>query len=249
VDHAERARLLGQALEWAIKHHAEASQPAPIIEEAVARVSAFRSEVTKESDRAVMIIAAIVLDAALEDLLKAAVLPARKKGKDGLFGSFRPLGSLSARIEAAYRLGLITEPVRRSLNLIREIRNWVAHNLPQADFGEVDKAGRVQQLVDWLGLESVFSRHESSDRTARQDFEFCVGALLLELGIETSHTTAPAHRSERGRLVGLLAGDRSSVLAFLEKLQAYVAEHMEESPRAEDTDPGTAGPDPERSEH
>ena len=127
---------------------------------------------------------------------------------------------------------------------MRDSRNWVAHNIDRATFDAEVKSGRVTQLVEWLGLESMLSRIESINSSARNEFTACVGLLLLELGIETAKATPPHHRSDRGRLFGVLAGDRDSLLSFVEGL-ASLAATMKDSPQGGgDTDPGATGPDP-----
>jgi DNA-binding MltR family transcriptional regulator len=45
-----------------------------------------------------------------------------------------PLSSFSARIKASYCLGLITKEEKESLEIIRKIRNMIAHDLTNSDF-------------------------------------------------------------------------------------------------------------------
>jgi DNA-binding MltR family transcriptional regulator len=67
------------------------------------------------------------LNRRLEILLKTFLIHDRKM-VDRLFKEFGPLGSLRSRIEMAAALGLISDVERYDLNLIRAIRNHLAHH-------------------------------------------------------------------------------------------------------------------------
>jgi tetratricopeptide (TPR) repeat protein len=89
-------------------------------------------EVFKESDRAAGVLVGAEIDAQLERLLIHTLLPPIKKKKndqDTLFKYPGPISTFSARIELAYRLGLISDVFRHDLNIIRDIRNKFAHGL------------------------------------------------------------------------------------------------------------------------
>jgi hypothetical protein len=106
----------------------------------------FENEAKTESERAVAIISVSVLDEALTGLLKAALLPC-STGTDALFdGAYAPLGSFSAKIEFACRLGLISAGVAQSLHLIRKIRNDFAHDIGSCSFEQASVRGRVREL-------------------------------------------------------------------------------------------------------
>jgi len=99
-----------------------------------------------ESDRACVILAATLLDAALETLLKACLSPSIS-GTDSLFdGSNAPLGTFSARIDLSYRLGLISPQLTRDLHLIRRIRNDFAHNVAGCSFDDTSVRDRILEL-------------------------------------------------------------------------------------------------------
>jgi hypothetical protein len=97
-----------------------------------ARFEKFAQEFHAESDRAAVILGAAKLDELLRELLEKCFLP--KVGDyDELLGDEggeRPLSALSARINAAYRLGLISADFTRSLHRVRKIRNRFAHRVP-----------------------------------------------------------------------------------------------------------------------
>jgi mannitol operon repressor len=83
-------------------------------------------EFATESDRAAALVAAALLDANLEQLLRM-FLVADEAEAELLLGS--NLQSLGARVRAAYLLGLVSEDEMTDLRTIKEIRNHFAHNL------------------------------------------------------------------------------------------------------------------------
>jgi len=106
----------------------------------------FEREARTESQRAVPIISVSVLDEALSSLLKAAMLPC-PTGADPLFdGAYSPMGSFSAKIDFACRLGLISAGVAQSLHLVRKIRNDFAHDIGSCSFELASVRNRVREL-------------------------------------------------------------------------------------------------------
>ena len=84
--------------------------------------------ISAESDRGAVLIAAALLDSALEDVLKKKLVVTPEK-EDALFdGAYAPLRSFSAKIELAFRLGLIMRKTRQMLHLVRKLRNEFAHS-------------------------------------------------------------------------------------------------------------------------
>src|SRR5438132_1135672 len=81
-----------------------------------------------ESDRAAVVLGAAFLDAQLEDLFRAKLVPFTPQDSfDNLFTSNGPLATFSARINLAFSLGWVSDNVRRDLHVIRDIRNTFAH--------------------------------------------------------------------------------------------------------------------------
>src|SRR5690606_9400320 len=108
-------------------------------------VSSFLKEFQEESDRGGALVGAALLDARLEHLLLAHLLPG-KVGKELVSGRNAPLGTFSVRIKMSYALGLITSTERHDLNLIREIRNEFAH----AEHGITFENSRIVGLCSSL---------------------------------------------------------------------------------------------------
>ncbi len=98
-------------------------------EEAAQLFSEHYSLLSEESDRGAVLIAASLLDVALENLVKAKLVKQKNK-KDSLFdGANAPLGTFSSRIEIAFRLGLIQNSTREMLDVFRRLRNDFAHKI------------------------------------------------------------------------------------------------------------------------
>jgi DNA-binding MltR family transcriptional regulator len=96
--------------------------------ESLQRMIAMVQEMSEQTDRG----AAIVATAWLEEAISAAIesfLQSDNKAWQRLFDSNGPLATLSAKIDLARLLGLITETIRSDLHIIREIRNEFAHEI------------------------------------------------------------------------------------------------------------------------
>jgi hypothetical protein len=103
-------------------------------------------DLTGESDRAVVIIAAAYVDEIVGEMLQT-VMVASPTASDNLFdGPNAPLSNLSNRIDFSFRLGLISASASRSLHILRRIRNSFAHNISGCSFAETNVANRVEEL-------------------------------------------------------------------------------------------------------
>ena len=83
-------------------------------------------EFKKESDRAAVILEVARLDILLYQLLVSVLLPSVTKD-DVLFDGEGPLSTFNAKIDLAYRLGLIDDKFAHALHMVRKIRNSFAH--------------------------------------------------------------------------------------------------------------------------
>jgi len=79
-----------------------------------------------ESDRAAVLVAAALLDLNLEDLLKAFFISEEREVERLLGTSLTTMGN---RMRMCYCLGLISYNELRDLRIIKEVRNYFAHNL------------------------------------------------------------------------------------------------------------------------
>ena len=92
-------------------------------------------QMLEERGRGAVLVGVARVDAALENLLQAAIGPTKGKG-DGLFLPERPLGSLGAKVALAHRLGLIDDQVERGLSVLRKLRNAFAHSAESASLND-----------------------------------------------------------------------------------------------------------------
>jgi len=112
-----------------------------------------------ESDRGAALVAAAMIDEALKSLLTKRLLPPYKKDRN-LLGRDRPLSSFSARIDAAFQMGLISRYLARDLNLIRSIRNEFAHHPFECTF----ESPKVKNWVKVLEEGSDYNRRQPETR-------------------------------------------------------------------------------------
>lgn len=92
-----------------------------------------------ESDRAAVIVAANLLEISLEDVLAGRMNKLEKKERKDL-RLFEPdglVGSFGHKIDMAFALNLIDQPMRKSLHIIRNLRNACAHSFREMTFKNV----------------------------------------------------------------------------------------------------------------
>ncbi|MBI3298709.1 MAG: hypothetical protein HYZ75_11130 [Elusimicrobia bacterium] len=78
-----------------------------------------------QSDRSCAILGSATLEAALEQLLRAGMVPDTPAE---LFEGTGGLSTLASRIDTAFSLGLISKAERSDLHIFRKIRNEFAHD-------------------------------------------------------------------------------------------------------------------------
>ena len=165
-----------------------------------------------ESDRSAVILGAARLNVGLERLLKK-VMSHHPGGQDDLFSPDRPLGSFSAKILLAYRLGLIDRNIESLLQMIRKMRNEFAHSLETASLSDGPARSRTVEMYRlisnrlgdrWDRL--VQNMRDLADNESKANFCTCVTALILTLDYVTSqdniisvHTTAQLSHKLRDR--------------------------------------------------
>jgi hypothetical protein len=120
-------------------------------------------QMLEERGRGAVLVGVARVDAALEHLLQAVMMPAPAKG-DGLFLPDRPLGSLGAKVALASRLGLIDTCVERALNALRKLRNAFAHSAESASLADPVHSSRLAEVYElaranplWRPLDTVLA--------------------------------------------------------------------------------------------
>ena len=106
--------------------------------------------IESENDRGAVLVVASLLDSGLENALKAKLVKTEEI-KDSLFaGGNAPLGTFSAKIDIAFRLGIINFKTKETLNLFRKMRNEFAHNFETSDL----ESSRIKDR-----LMAIFKKH------------------------------------------------------------------------------------------
>nr|WP_320115520.1 hypothetical protein [uncultured Desulfuromonas sp.] len=101
----------------------------------------------KESVRGSVIIAAAEIEGQLEELLKNRFLLCCEDS-DLLFdGGNAPIGTMSSKIELAYRTGCIGAKLRKSLHILRKLRNDFAHLSNEISFDTQSVKDRTRNLL------------------------------------------------------------------------------------------------------
>lgn len=111
-----------------------------------ARLTAFNGMLKQESERGSVIVSASLMDEALEQLLKVKLVPSPEKNDELFSGPYAPMDNFSAKIDFAYRVGIIGVNQRSSMHLIRKLRNDFAHSSMQISFTSQKVHSKIQDL-------------------------------------------------------------------------------------------------------
>jgi hypothetical protein len=122
------------------------SSPASPLKERASEMGKFVLGLAEEGERSAVVLGASRADALLEELLRTA-LKRHPGGSDNLFDPDRPLGTFSARIALAFRMGVIDDSCGHALQMLRKIRNDFAHSSSRATLSESRHRSRVVELV------------------------------------------------------------------------------------------------------
>ena len=141
------------------------------------------SDFQPKSDRAVAVVGTVYLEAHL-GLLLANFFVDDPAAKTRLLGQEQPLGNFSARIKAAYALGLISTNEYHDLNLMFEIRNIFANEVEGASFNDDDIRERCLRFK--LPREVLLP---GETRTPRHLFVFTSTILTQHLAMRTEQAS------------------------------------------------------------
>jgi hypothetical protein len=101
----------------------------------------------KESVRGSVIIAAAEIEDQLEELLKNRLLLCCEDSDQLFDGSNAPIGTMSSKIELAFRTGCINVKLRKSLHILRKLRNDFAHLSQEIGFDTQSVKDRTTNLL------------------------------------------------------------------------------------------------------
>jgi mannitol operon repressor len=137
-------------------------------------LSEFLVGFNQQDDRAAALVAAAMLDDRMRDILMGFLLQG-KESKALLDGFNAPLGTFSARVSACSALALIEPSEASEIDLVRRIRNHLAHSWRPASFDDESVAKLTRQLP-WLG-----PIEEEPSGSSRDRFVIAVSVLLVDL--------------------------------------------------------------------
>jgi len=106
----------------------------------------FYDQMSDESDRGAVIVSVAILDDVLTELVKVKLVPSLEKSDELFDSAFTPFSSFSAKIDLAYRIGLLRPSVRASLHLLRRVRNDFAHASGIRGFDHPSTQDRIRTL-------------------------------------------------------------------------------------------------------
>lgn len=106
----------------------------------------YRKQLKIENDRGSVIICAVILEDILKKMLESRLIPSLEKDDELFDSGYAPFNIFSAKIDLAYRVGLIRSHVRSSLHLIRKTRNDFAHSKLTNGFNEDSVRSRIHEL-------------------------------------------------------------------------------------------------------
>lgn len=152
----------------------------------------FDREFSKESDRAAVILTGSMFENALGQLLKISLVASPTSTDELLDGPNAPLSTFSAKINACYRIGLISKQFTRDLHLIRSIRNKFAHNIAGCAFDESAVRSQVLELAKSSGyIESnPKMRKKYFPKGVRGDFMAIASWMLFSINIDIENAVA-----------------------------------------------------------
>lgn len=146
-----------------------------------------------ESDRAAAVLGAAKLDFQLKKLIEKTLLSPYNKG-DNILNDSKALGTFSARIHIAYRLGLINKELARALHLIRKIRNKFAHEINSHHLKEHEDQVKelIKPLITGNGYGDMYKIVKGKMNPSEQsavDFRISLGAIASKLEEAIQKTT------------------------------------------------------------
>lgn len=133
---------------------------------------------SRESDRAAMILAGGLIDDALLTVLTKVFQAANSEEANRLFNYNGPIGSFSNRIQVAQAIGKISRSEARRMTIIKEIRNTAAHAHLAIDFDTPEIKKSVASL---FSIELHSAIHGSPKKIVRNLFVFSCIAINANL--------------------------------------------------------------------
>ena len=109
----------------------------------------------EESDRGCVLAGAALLEERLEEIFASQFTKTKipKKTREAIFNANGPLSTFSAKIKMAYGIGYIDKDLFQDLEMLRKIRNKLAHSSQLIDFLE---DANVRNQIESLRYAKLF---------------------------------------------------------------------------------------------
>lgn len=102
-----------------------------------------------ESDRGCVLVVSSLVENVLEDHISARLVPKIDKDDELMGRSINsPISNFSAKINLAYRIGIITVNERKIYHQLRLLRNSCAHQIDQQNFEKNHFKDRIKNIIE-----------------------------------------------------------------------------------------------------
>ena len=167
----------------------------PITEESVNELVAQLLTLSRQTHAGMVVSASAKIESVLEQLLTVYMRSLTRKEHRRLFGGYGPLSSFSAKTDVAYALNMIPVSMFGALNILRRLRNEMAHSEEVVDLTHA----KIKPIFDEL------ANLEPKTSTADEDvFQDCAYSIGVSLGGYISELTR--RRNAGGPSPGVLPG-------------------------------------------
>jgi hypothetical protein len=178
-------------------HNFLTNRPGDLAKEEILSAVGILRDIYAETDRAAVIISAIKLEDLLTRLLKTYLLPPDKK-KETFLSNGGPVSNLNAKIELAYRLGLINHDCLKVLRRIKKIRNDFAHTIAGKSLNDEPHVHKIkdlskdfEKLIKYNELKQIVkTAYPKGKDKPSDDFRIIIYFLQIYL-IKILETTTP----------------------------------------------------------
>lgn len=158
--------------------------------------------ISHESDRGCILVVAALIENVLKDYIKARLVFGQKKDDELFDGGNAPLGSLSAKIDMAFRLGLIQADEKSQLHLMRKIRNDCAHDAENQTFSTESIQSRMQEIVTlskdgWDSFAQILTWRQGVSSALPQDKSEFISVVGWRVVFEFKFLTLYAYLREQ----------------------------------------------------
>jgi DNA-binding MltR family transcriptional regulator len=140
------------------------------------------NKLNNESDRACIILAGSIIDDVLYKIFDR-YLVSFPSSNDPLFNNNGALSTLSNKIDLAYRFGIISNQMCKSLHSIRKLRNICAHEYESITFNDQKVKDISNNLFNITKLTSAVVSQNVEKINTRAKFTFAFSYLIHELNI------------------------------------------------------------------